>query len=128
MKQSYQDLLVWQKAMSLVTDIYRITREFPPEERCGLTSQVRRAAVSIPSYIAEGQAMPTRGELLQFLGYAKGSLAELDTQLHIAENLGYLHDSDTLFRDLFDVRQMLSSLVSSLTTDNRQLSPRGPSA
>ncbi len=116
MKQSYQDLLVWQKAMSLVTDIYRITSEFPPEERYGLTSQVRRAAVSIPSYIAEGQAMPTRGELLQFLGYAKGSLAELDTQLRIAENLGYLHDSDTLFGDLFDVRQMLSGLVSSLTT------------
>jgi len=114
MKQSYQDLLVWQKAMSLVTDIYRITRRFPPEERFGLTSQVRRAAVSIPSNIAEGQARRTRGEFLQFLGHAKGSLAELDTQLRIAENLGYLHDSDTLFRDLSDVRRMLSGLVSSL--------------
>ena len=93
----YKDLLVWQKAIALVTQVYVVTRSFPREERYGLTSQIRRAAVSVPSNIAEGQARLTPGEFRQSLGIAKGSLAELDTQLIIAENLGYLTESGPLF-------------------------------
>src|ERR1700737_2650394 len=90
MKQHYKNLLVWQKAMTLVSRIYEVTRTFPKEEMYGLTSQIRRAAVSIPSNIAEGQARLTVGEFRQFLGMARGSLAELDTQLVISQQLGYL--------------------------------------
>lgn len=118
MKQSYKDLLVWQKAIDLVTAIYVATRTFPKEELFGLTSQMRRAAVSIPSNIAEGQARPSRGEFRQFLGHARGSLAELDTQLIIAKNLGYLRQPDALFSQLSEVSRMLSGLLSSLTTGN----------
>ena len=82
--------MVWQKAIALVTDIYRLTQGFPREELYGFTSQIRRAAVSIPSNIAEGQGRLTRGEFRQFLGQARGSYAELETQLIIAKNLGYL--------------------------------------
>ncbi len=117
-KQSFRDLLVWQKAMAMVTDVYRATKGFPKEERYGLTSQIRRAAVSIPSNIAEGQARPTRGEFIQFLGHAKGSLAELETQLLIAENLDYLQSPHPLFDQVTEISKMLSGLFSSLTTDN----------
>jgi len=110
----YKDLLVWQKAISLVTQVYVVTRSFPREERYGLTSQIRRAAVSIPSNIAEGQARLTPGEFRQFLGIAKGSLAELDTQLIIAEKLGYLIEAGPLFEQLAEVGRMLSGLLASL--------------
>ena len=90
MKRDYKDLTVWQKAIDLVADAYRATREFPKEEVYGLTLQLRRCAISVPSNIAEGQGRLTRGEFRQFLGHAKGSLAELETQLIIAEKLGYL--------------------------------------
>ena len=82
--RSYRDLVVWQRAISLAEDVYIATRTFPKEEVYGLTSQMRRAAVSIASNIAESQARPGRGELLQFLGYARGSLAELGTQVTLA--------------------------------------------
>ncbi len=86
---SYRDLLVWQKGIVLVKQVYEITRSFPTEERFGLGSQMRRAAVSIPSNIAEGQARHTTGEFIQFLSHAEGSTAELETQLVIAVQLGY---------------------------------------
>jgi len=82
-------LLVWRKGIDLVKEIYRMTKTFPMEERFGLTSQMRRAAVSVPSNIAEGQARRTTGEFIQFLSQAEGSLAELDTQLILSEELGY---------------------------------------
>ncbi|MBI3838977.1 MAG: four helix bundle protein [Planctomycetia bacterium] len=82
--RSYRDLVVWQRAMTLAEGVYAATRKFPKEEIYGLTSQMRRAAVSVASNIAEGQARPGRGELLQFLGYAAGSLAELGTQVTLA--------------------------------------------
>ena len=85
----YKDLLVWRKGIELVKEIYRMTRPFPADERFGLVSQMRRAAVSIPSNIAEGQARRTTGEFMQFLSQAEGSLAELDTQLILAAELGY---------------------------------------
>src|SRR5690348_7662243 len=88
---SYRDLVVWQKAVHFVTQIYRLTVSFPDNERYGLVSQLRRAAVSIPSNIAEGQGRLTEGEFRQFLGHARGSLLEVETQLFIAQELGFLN-------------------------------------
>jgi four helix bundle protein len=85
--QSFRDLLVWQRAMQLTVAIYRLTRDFPREEQYGLTSQIRRAAVSIPSNIAEGQGRSSVGEFKQFLGIARGSNFEVQTQLEIARAL-----------------------------------------
>ena len=88
--QSYKDLLVWQKGISLAKMIYELTRAFPAEEKFGLISQMRRAAVSIPSNIAEGQARHTTGEFVQFVSHAEGSAAELDTQLILSVELDFL--------------------------------------
>src|SRR5512140_3384974 len=88
---SYRDLVVWQKAIQFVTHIYRVTSTFPDNERYGLVSQLRRAAVSIPSNIAEGQGRLTEGEFRQFLGHARGSLLEVETQLFIAQELSFLN-------------------------------------
>jgi four helix bundle protein len=87
---SYNDLVVWQKSVELVTKIYKATSTFPREETFGLASQLRRSAVSIPSNIAEGQGCATKGEFVQFLANARGSFFELKTQVHIAEALGLL--------------------------------------
>jgi four helix bundle protein len=86
--QSFRDLLVWQRSIQLATSIYRLTGDFPREEIYGLTSQMRRAAVSIASNIAEGQGRLSAGEFKQFLGMARGSGFELQTQIEIARSLG----------------------------------------
>src|SRR5208282_3996521 len=88
--QSYRDLIVWKKSMAFVLDVYRFTQAFPKIETYGLISQLRRAAVSVPSIIAEGQARVSTGEFKQFLGNARGSLMEVETQILIARDLGYL--------------------------------------
>lgn len=88
--QSYRDLLVWQKGISLAKLIYKLSAEFPSEEKFGLISQMRRAAVSVPSNIAEGQARHTTGEFILFISHAESSLAELDTQLILALELNFL--------------------------------------
>lgn len=88
--QNYQDLLAWQKAMALVEGVYAATRSWPREEVYGLTSQVRRAAVSVPSNIAEGQGRSSSKEFLHHLSIAHGSLRELETQTLIAQRLGYI--------------------------------------
>ncbi len=116
--RSYHDLIAWQKAVALSLKIYQLTAKFPADERFGLISQLRRASVGVPSNIAEGQARLTPGEFRQFLGIARGSLAELDTQLIIAEQLGYLTTPCPLFEQLAEVGRMLSGLLSSLRTDN----------
>ena len=85
----FKDLLVWRKGIQLVKEIHKLTGPFPADEKFGLVSQMRRAAVSIPSNIAEGQARKTTGEFIQFLSHAEGSLAELDTHLVLAVELGY---------------------------------------
>lgn len=85
--RSYRDLVVWQKGMDLVEGVYRVTKAFPKDEVYGLTSQIRRAVVSIPSNIAEGQSRMTSGEFIHFLGIARGSLAELETQIILAQRL-----------------------------------------
>ena len=92
--QGYRDLIAWQKAMLLVTEIYRITKAFPKEEIYGLTNQLRRAAVSIPSNLAEGCGRNSRNELHHFTGQARGSLLEVETQLQIAANLHYSQAKD----------------------------------
>ncbi len=90
MADSFRDLLAWQKAMVLVTEVYRVTDSFPSREMYGLTNQVRRSAVSVPSNIAEGKGRLSKREFVQFLATARGSLCEMQTQLEIARNLGYL--------------------------------------
>jgi four helix bundle protein len=109
---SYKDLLVWRKGIDLVKEIYQLTKLFPADERFGLVSQMRRAAVSIPSNIAEGQARKTTGEFVQFLSHAEGSLAELDTQLVLAEELGYAKPTQvTLAAALVaELKRMLNAL------------------
>jgi four helix bundle protein len=117
-KHNFKDLVVWQRAIDLVAEIYLATKEFPKDELYGLTSQVRRAAVSVPSNIAEGQGRLTRGEFRQFLGQAKGSLAEVETQLIIAHRLGYLPSPDCLLEHLNEVGRLLNGLINSLKTAN----------
>ena len=88
--RGYHDLVVWQKAMELVTELYRATSDFPKHELYGLTGQIRRAAVSVPSNLAEGHGRTSRREFHQFISQARGSLVEVETQLEIARDLGYL--------------------------------------
>ena len=88
-KRPHEGLEVWRDAMDLVEAVYRMTSSFPDSERFGLTSQMRRAAVSVPSNIAEGAARRSRADYLRFLGIARGSLSELDTQIQIADRLGF---------------------------------------
>ena len=109
---SYRDLLAWQKAMELITQIYRVSQKFPSEELYGMVSQMRRAAVSIPSNIAEGQGRLTKGEFIQFLGIARGSLLELETQILVAQNLHYL-DEPTL-KNLLGLTSEVGRLVNGL--------------
>lgn len=90
MAENYRDLIVWQKAKTLALEVYRDTRRFPKDEMYGLTSQMRRAAVSVPSNIAEGKGRHSPKELVQFLYRSRGSLLELETQLSIAHELGYV--------------------------------------
>jgi four helix bundle protein len=87
--RGYKDLLVWQKGIDVVKEIYKLTKTCPSDERFGLVSQMRRAAVSIPSNIAEGQARHTTREFIQFLSHAEGSVAELETQIVVSMELGY---------------------------------------
>jgi four helix bundle protein len=114
--RSYHELVAWKKGIELVTEIYRSTQSFPREEMYGLTSQLRRAAVSIPSNIAEGQGRLSRGEFKQFLGHARGSVFELDSQTIIARNLGYLDErgANLLLERIHEVGRILNGLLASL--------------
>jgi four helix bundle protein len=116
--QNYQDLIVWQCTMDLVTAIYTATKEFPREELYGLTSQLRRAAVSIPSNIAEGQGRGADAELVRFLRIAHGSLREAETQILIAERLAYLTNEKVsqIMKIASEVGRMLNGLIRSKTS------------
>ena len=113
MSNSHKDLIVWQRAMQLVLDVYRCTKVFPREETYGLTSQMRRAAVSIPSNIAEGKGRYSRKELTQFLLHARGSLLELETQIEIARALEYLasEEAEALARRSSEVGRLLNGML-----------------
>ena len=116
MSHTYKELRVWQGAMALVRDVYLQTRSFPKEELYGLTQQIRRAAVSIPSNIAEGQGRLSKNEFRQFLGLARGSLLELETQEQIAADLHYTAqtEADAIIAHSQEVLRMLNALISSL--------------
>jgi four helix bundle protein len=112
----YKELIGWQKGIELVTDVYRLTQKFLKNEMYGLTSQIRRAAVSIPSNIAEGQGRLSRGEFKQFLGHARGSIFELESQVLIARNLDYLApaNADFLLDRTDELGRILNGLLKSL--------------
>src|SRR5262245_54207676 len=118
--RSYQELVVWQRAMELAVAVYKLSAQFPKEEMYGLTSQIRRAAVSIPSNIAEGQGRGIGNEFSRFLRIAQGSTQEVETQALLAERLGYVDMSQVY--SLMDVSaetgRLNRGLVSSLATSN----------
>jgi len=120
--RSYRELIAWQKAVDLVPEIYSITKEFPRDEVYGLTSQLRRSAVSVPSNIAEGQGRATKGEFIQFLCHARGSLFELETQIVIAEKLGYITADieSQVASKITDVARILNGLLTSLGISSRK--------
>ena len=116
--QGYRDLAVWQKGIELAREIYLLTKKLPADEKFGLVSQMRRAAVSVPSNIAEGQARHTTGEFIQFISHAEGSVAELDTQLTLCEQLKLLNSTEcqSAASLIDELRRMLNGL-------RRKLSP-----
>jgi four helix bundle protein len=110
--RSYKDLVVWQKGIALAKLVYQLTKNFPSEEKFGLVAQMRRAAVSVPSNIAEGQARHTTGEFIQFISHAEGSVAELDTQLILSIELKFCRDvgAEAAFELIAELRRMLNVL------------------
>lgn len=114
--KTYREFIAWQKAMQFVTDVYRVTRLFPKEELFGLTSQIRRSAVSIPSNFAEGFGRKGNNEFLRFLHISIGSLYECQTQLEIAKNIAYLADNefDFIFNQSKEIEALLRGLEQKL--------------
>ncbi len=124
MSHSYRDLVVWREAKNLTVEVYRLPLKFPKHEIYGLTAQLRRAAISVPSNIAEGQGRLTKGEFIQFLGQARGSLLELLTQLEIAVELGYLNvgDFNSIDSKAASVLRLLNALLASLRGQSKAAS------
>lgn len=122
MGRSYKDLVAWQKSMDLVTAVYRATASFPKDELFGITAQLRRAAVSIPSNIAEGQGRLGEKEFRFFLGQSRGSLMEVETQLQIAENLVYMDKEQTnkLLEACAEVGRILNGLLAAVSRQAEQ--------
>lgn len=125
MGQSFRSLVVWQRAMELTAAVYKLTAAFPDTERYGLSNQLRRAAVSVPSNIAEGYGRSTKGEYLQFLGHARGSNSEVETQIEIAKMLGFgakhtLHQAEELCSE---AGRMLGAAMKSLRAKSLAPSP-----
>jgi four helix bundle protein len=118
---SYKELIVWQKAKRLAVAVYKVSKSFPRDEIYGLTAQARRSAVSVVSNIAEGQGRMTTGEFVQFLGHARGSLLELQTQLEIALDLEYVSAAQAQELESLsnDVRALLNRLIESLQTKSK---------
>jgi four helix bundle protein len=114
--KSHKDLDIWRRSVDLVTFIYNVTKSFPKEEIYGLTNQIRRAAISIPSNISEGAARNHSKEFIQFLYIALGSLSELETQLIIAVNLSFLSNEDSIKiqNELTELRKMILGLINHL--------------
>ena len=121
--ETHKDLRVWQQSIEMVTSIYKITKAFPKDEIFGLVSQMRRAAVSVPSNIAEGYARGSDGEKLHFLRISSGSMSEIETQLMLSLNLGYIGQDayDILSEQITSVWKQLNSLISSV---KNRLSPQ----
>lgn len=119
MSSSFRDLRVWQEAMALTAQVYRSTAEFPKNETYGLAQQMRRAAVSVPSNIAEGKGHRSNKEFVHYLFHARGSLWELQTQVQLAENLHYIskNEGGALQTVAEGVSRALNGLITSLSTD-----------
>jgi four helix bundle protein len=128
LSESYRDLIVWQKAMALVTDIYHATASFPAREIYGITNQVRRAAVAVPSDIAEGKGRLSKKEYVQMLSRARGSAFEVQTQVEISRNLAFLTNDG--FADLemkaAEVGRLLNGLITRLRRDIEESETRRP--
>src|SRR4051812_12250560 len=127
MGQSYRELIAWQKARVLVSEIYKSTENFPAREQYGLTSQIRRAAVSVPSNIAEGQARHSQKEFKHFLSHARGSLAEVETQLILAQDLKFLSasDADRLLTLTAELGRILNGLIAAIKLRSDDQDSRG---
>lgn len=121
MSHSYRELIAWQKAKRLAVHVYKCTESFPKCEMYGLTSQVRRAAISVVSNIAEGQGRLTPGEFMQFIGHSRGSLLELETQLEIASELKFIGggEYESLTQECYQVLGLLNRLIDSLRENKR---------
>jgi four helix bundle protein len=117
--KTHKDLDIWKRGIAYVKQIYKITGEFPKEELYGLTSQIRRAAVSYPSNIAEGAARSSKKEFIHFLYFALGSLFEVETQLIIAEKLGY-HSANNLLEEVEALRRMTLNFIKYLKSKNSE--------
>lgn len=115
--KTYKDLIAWQKSIQLVTDIYALTRTFPENEKFGLATQLNRAAVSVPSNIAEGWGRETSKNFVQFLRNSRGSVMEIQTQLIIAKNLGYIHSDkyELLAEKSEEVGKIIQSLIKGIS-------------
>ena len=113
---NYRDLLVWQRSMDLVERVYRIAQKLPDTERWGLTSQMCRAAVSVPANIAEGYGRQSTGEYRHFLSIGRGSLSELETHLLLCQRLGYLETKEvaSLLSEVEEILKMMSTLISKI--------------
>ncbi|HEU5231852.1 MAG TPA: four helix bundle protein [Terriglobales bacterium] len=124
MSHSYRDLVAWREAKNLAVEVYRLSEKFPKQEIYGLTSQVRRAAISVVSNIAEGQGRLTQGEFVQFLGHSRGSLLEVLTQLEISVELGYLNGEDFRILDskAATVLRLLNGLLASMRNRSKAAS------
>jgi four helix bundle protein len=127
-RRNHKDLILWQKAMALATEVHRLTAALPRHEMFGLSSQLRRAAVSIPSNVAEGAARRTTREFLSFLHIARGSFAELETQLHLALDIGYLGDAALapVLGRLDEVGRLLNAVIVGLRRREAQRSSLPP--
>ncbi len=110
----YEKLEVWQISIELVTDAYKLVKLLPKEETYALSDQIRRSAVSIPSNIAEGSSRNSKKEFIQFLYIALGSLCELETQLLIAQNVGYINDIENIKQKITSIKKMLNALITSI--------------
>ncbi len=117
--KTHKDLDAWRESIELVQAVYRTTKVFPQEEVYGLTNQLRRAAVSIPSNIAEGAGRGSKKEFIQFLHIALGSLSEVETQLIIADRLGYLNNLDSIEEQIRTVRKLILGLIRYLRREDR---------
>ena len=119
MVKDFKELIVWQKAMELVAEVYRVVKKLPKEELFALSDQIRRAAISIPSNIAEGQGRNSTKEFIRFLAIAKGSKAELETQLLLCVKINYLNSAEieTAISLIHEIGKMLNALQKSLTSN-----------
>lgn len=109
--KTHKDLEVWKKSMELGKTVYSFTKSFPKDELYGMVSQMRRAAVSVPSNIAEGAARSTKKEFVQFLYIARGSLSELETQIIFANQLGYLESTEEYLNLIVEIRKLILGLI-----------------